>query len=204
MVECAAAQKSRQATHGGAIDRATLAEWTGDKPRDRALLDNHRGAGLPGASQAKVRERGVVIGAAAEGPAVEPVGLGDGDVVDRRVADRHQALRVELPVLVAVGAMPLTVLRVVLVCKAHGDAVLCVRPVLLDESVVQLLSPLALEERLHRGAAGEDLVAVAPLGVLCVRGRHLRRVTAVPTILRCANLLDGLLQRERRQRQTKS
>jgi len=158
--------------------------------------------GLAGTLQPKIRERGVVIGAATEGPAVQPVGLGDGDVVDRRMTDHHQPVFVELPVLVAVGAMPLAFFGVVLICEAHGDAVFRVRPVLLDEPVVEFLGPLALKERLHRGAAGEDFVAISPVGVLCVGERNTRWVTVVPSIFRRANLLDGRLQRKRRQWRT--
>ena len=54
--------------------------------------------------------------------------------------------RVELPVLVAVGAEPLAGVVVPLVGEAHGDAVVGEGPELLDQPVVELALPLAGQE----------------------------------------------------------
>lgn len=78
-------------------------------------------------------------------PAEQAIRLGDRHVVDAGVADRHVALGVELPVLVAVRAPPLPGGVVPFVGEAHRDAVVAERPQLLDEPVLELLGPLALD-----------------------------------------------------------
>src|SRR5690606_25987929 len=59
-------------------------------------------------------------------PVEEPVGGVDRDVVDARVSLTHEAVLVELPVLVAVRAEPLAVDVVGLVDEPHGDPVVAV------------------------------------------------------------------------------
>jgi hypothetical protein len=70
---------------------------------------------------------------------------------------------VELPVLVAVAAPPLSVGVARLVLEADGDAVVGEGPQLLAQAVVEFALPLALEERADGVAALEELVAVSPL-----------------------------------------
>src|SRR5437016_4181816 len=60
------------------------------------------------------------------------------DVVDAGLAPAHQAVLVEFPLLVAVGAMPLATLVAPFVLKAHGDAVVVEGPEVLDQAVVEL------------------------------------------------------------------
>src|SRR5262245_7686899 len=107
----------------------------------------------------------MVVGPAAERPAVLAVGLGAGMLVDAGAAAGHQPALVELPVLVAVGAEPEAVVVVVLVGEAHGDAVAGEGPQLLDQAVVELLRPLAAQEGLDRRAPVDELDAIAPLAV---------------------------------------
>ena len=90
----------------------------------------------------------MVVRPAPERPAVLSVALGDRQVVDARDAPAHVALRIELPVLVAVRAEPVSRIVMPFVRKAHGDAVVVKRPQLLDEPVVELLAPLADQELL--------------------------------------------------------
>ena len=90
-------------------------------------------------------------------PLDAPLGLGDRDIVDRGLAPAHQAVLVELPVLVAVRAPPLPVGVVPLVLEAHRDVVGRERPQVLPQHVVELALPLAHEERVHLVAAGEKL-----------------------------------------------
>ena len=105
------------------------------------------------AQNPKLLSPGWSSGPAAERPVVLAVGLRDREVVDAGEAPLHQALRVELPVLVAVGAEPVAVVVVLLVGEAHGDAVVSARPQLLDQAVVELLRPFAPQERPHLLAA---------------------------------------------------
>src|SRR4051812_2377257 len=134
------------------------------------------------------------------GPGAEdaPVALLDRDVVDARLAAAHVALVVELPLLVAVAAPPLARGVAALVLEAHGDPVGGERPQVLAQRVVLLALPLAREERDDRLAAGEELVAVAPLRVLGVRGRDPLGLARVPRVLGGLDLLAGGLLGERR------
>lgn len=60
------------------------------------------------------------------------------DVVDARVPARHQAVIIEFPILVAVGAIPLASLRLPLVAVTHRNPILGISPQLFDQPVVQL------------------------------------------------------------------
>src|SRR3954454_12664397 len=135
------------------------------------------------------------------GPGAEdaPVALLDRDVVDARLAPAHVALVVELPLLVAVAAPPLARGVAALVLEAHRDAVGRERPQVLAQRVLLLAVPLAAQELDDRLAAGEELVAVAPLGVLGVRGGDALGLAGVPRVLGGLDLLAGGLLGERRQ-----
>src|SRR5690348_7008202 len=110
----------------------------------------------------------MVIGPPPERPVVLPVRVPDRQVVDAREATAHQPFGRELPVLVAVAAEPLAGVVVPLVGEAHGDALLRERPQLLDQPVIELARPLALQELADLLAADRELRPVAPLRVLRV------------------------------------
>mmetsp|Transcript_4298 Transcript_4298/g.17117 ORF Transcript_4298/g.17117 Transcript_4298/m.17117 type:complete len:230 (+) Transcript_4298:903-1592(+) len=135
--------------------------------------------------------------------------LRDGDAplarVDLRLVDAgdtlaHVPLRVELPVLVAVGAEPLPVRVAVLVLEAHRDAVVVKRPQVLAQHVVQLAVPLARQEIFDLRSSAHELGAVAPLRVLGVRHRDGIDVLAIPSRLRRLDLLQRRLRVERGER----
>src|ERR1700760_4263424 len=90
----------------------------------------------------------------------------DRQVVDAGVAYAHQALVVELPVLVAVAAEPVAAVVVPFVSETHGDAVVAKRPDFLDETVVEFALPFARQERHDCFAPLEDIGAIAPATVL--------------------------------------
>ena len=87
------------------------------------------------------------------GPAEAAILFGNLDIVDAGFAAAHQAVLVELPLLVAVGAMPLAGGIMPFVLEAHRDAVVVERPEILDQAVVELLLPFAGEECLDGLAA---------------------------------------------------
>src|ERR1700730_3256850 len=109
---------------------------------------------------------------ARRGPVKAAVLLRNRDIVDAGFAPAHQAVLVELPLLVAVGAMPLPGIVMPFVLKPHRDAVLIERPEILDQAVLMLFRPFAGEERDDGGAAFEKLGAVAPAAVLGIGQRH--------------------------------
>src|SRR6185312_5027464 len=128
--------------------------------------------------------------------------LGDADVVDAGLASAHQAVLVELPLFVAIGAMPPAVGVMPLVLKAHRDAVAIEGPDVLDQAIVQLGGPFALEESHDRRAAFNDFRAIAPAAVLGVGERDAFGIAGIPGVLRHAGFLGGGLFRERRERRT--
>src|SRR3954465_10669513 len=127
----------------------------------------------------------------------------DGDVVDAGLAPPHQAVFVELPLLVAVGTMPLPGIVVPFILEAHGNAVLVERPEVLDQAIVMLLRPFAGEEFDDRLAPLEEFSAVTPTAVLGIGQRHPHRVARIPGTFRHARLLGGGFAGEWRQRRTR-
>src|SRR5262245_61925378 len=111
----------------------------------------------------------MIVGPAPERPAELAFGLRDHDVVDAGMPAAHEAEFVELPVLVAVGAEPVAGVVVPLVGKTHRDTRAFAGPDFLDEPVVELLRPLALEEFDDGRTAGKELGAIAPRAVDGVR-----------------------------------
>src|SRR5579871_6939241 len=73
---------------------------------------------------------------AGRGPMKAPVLLGDRDIVDAGLATAHQAVLVELPLLVTVGTVPLPARIVPFILKPHRDAVAVERPEVLDQAIV--------------------------------------------------------------------
>src|SRR5580704_14517839 len=99
-------------------------------------------------------------------PVKASVGFRDRNIVDAGFAAAHQAVVVELPLLVAVGTMPLPGIIMPLVLKPHRDAVATERPEILDQAIVEFPRPFAGKERHDRGSALEKLRAVTPAAVL--------------------------------------
>src|SRR5215212_9349788 len=119
-------------------------------------------------------------------------------IVDRGVAAAHQAVLVELPQLIAVATPPLPLSVVALVLEPDRDAIICEAPEVLLQAVVELPGPLTLEERDDLLAALEELLAVAPLGVLGVGERDLLGIAGVPGVLGRFDLPPGTLLSKRR------
>ena len=86
----------------------------------------------------------------------------DANVVDARVPMRHQTVVIELPVLVPVGPVPLTLRRLELVAVSCRNPVVGKRPELFDESVIQFLRPLIFEELDDFITALQERIAVPP------------------------------------------
>ena len=118
-------------------------------------------------------------------------GFRNGDIVDRRVTDHHQAVGIELPVLVAVGPEPISFAVAVFVAEPHSDAVVGVRPQFLDEAVIEFSIPLALQEGTYGVAACYELGPIPPHRVNGVRHLDSVRILRIPRIFGGADLLYG-------------
>src|SRR5271170_926704 len=89
-----------------------------------------------GRLQPQIRQAGVVIGAAAQGPEVLPFGFLDRQIVDASKTASHETVRVEFPVLISIRTIPVAAVIMPLVGKAHGDTVFVEGPQLFDQSII--------------------------------------------------------------------
>src|SRR6202044_2718206 len=111
----------------------------------------------------------------------------------------HGSAPVEFPVLVTVGAEPRAAVVVPLVGESDRDATASEGPHLLDEPVVELPRPLALEKGDDVGASIDELRAVSPATVLGVGEGDALRLAGIPRIFGGARFLRGRLRGEGRQ-----
>src|ERR1043165_726917 len=89
-------------------------------------------------SETEIAQARMVIGPAAQRPMILALAFLDGQVVDAGDAQPNQALAIELPILVAVAAMPLSTVVMPFIGEAHGDAAFAEGPNFLDQAVVEL------------------------------------------------------------------
>src|ERR1700733_11436564 len=107
----------------------------------------------------------MIIRAATARPMEPAIARRNGRLIDAGDARAHQTVFVELPVLIAVAAIPLAHVIVPLVGKPHRNAVVAKGPDFLDQPVVELPVPLAAQECLDCRAALEKFRAIAPATV---------------------------------------
>src|SRR6476661_8153566 len=128
----------------------------------------------------------MVIGASTEEPVIFALAVFDRQVVDAGDPPSHQALFVELPILVAITTKPVARIVVPFICKAHGYPVVAKRPDLLDQPILQLANPLAYQECLEN-----ELGAVAPDAIHRISKRYFGGIARVPGVLGEARFLRG-------------
>ena len=87
-----------------------------------------------------------------------------------------------------------------LVGKADGNPVAVKGPKLLDQPIIQLFAPFALEKLNNFFPARQKLGAVAPNAIRRIGQRNAFRLTGVPRVLRHANFLRGRFGGKRRKR----
>jgi hypothetical protein len=88
----------------------------------------------------------MIIGAAAKRPMIFAIRFLDWKIIDARKSQPHQTIIIEPPILVAVGAIPISRVVVPFVGEAHGDSIVRESPKLFDQTVVQFFCPLAREK----------------------------------------------------------
>ncbi len=130
----------------------------------------------------------MIVGTAAKRPEELAVGFLDREIVDGGVAMMHDAVLIELPVLVSVGAVPVAGVIVTLVGEANGDACAVEGPQLFDEAIVEFALPLSCEEGDDVRASVDELGAISPLAVYRVAKRDLFRIACVPIVFRLSYL----------------
>src|SRR5690625_2630206 len=145
--------------------------------------------GLAGASEAQVTEAWMRFRARAGGPVEKSLTFCDGQVIDAGVALCHQAIVIELPVFVTIGSEPLAAVITPLIGKANRNPVTIVAPQLLDQAIVQLAGPFALQKAANGIASFEEFGAITPLAVGGIGQGDFLRITSVPGIFCSTNFL---------------
>src|SRR6266478_796864 len=135
-------------------------------------------------------------------PAEAAVFFSDRHIVDAGFAPAHQAVFIELPLLVAVGAVPLPGIVMPFILKAHCDVIVVERPEILDQAILMLPCPFAGEERDDRGAAFKEFGAVAPAAIFRIGQRHAFGIARIPGVFGHPGFLRGGLFGKWRERRT--
>src|SRR6266404_7738847 len=170
-----------------------------DSERVRPAPSVFGGCSRGPASETEIGQSGVAIRTTTKRPPIPPVRFPDGKIIDARQPQSHEAVRIELPILVAVRSVPMSRIVVPLVGETHGDAMSFEGPQLFDQAIVQLLRPLACKKRDDLLPSAHEFCAVSPAGIDRVGQRHLLRIARIPGIFRQTDLLDGCLPSKWRQ-----
>src|SRR5690242_7036261 len=104
-------------------------------------------------SKFEIAQGRVVIGTTTKLPVVSALVFPDREVVDAGNAQTHQAVLVELPILVAIAAKPIPAVVVPLVGETNRDAVFPKCPDFLDQPVVEFTLPFTGQECFDGGAS---------------------------------------------------
>jgi hypothetical protein len=120
----------------------------------------------------------------------------NGQVIDAGVSFFHQAVVVELPVFVAIGAIPLAVGVMEFIFEADCYTMAGEGPEFLFEFIVEFALPFAGEELNDLLSAIEEFGAVAPFGIGGIGERYFFGVTGIPGIFGQLDFLGGGFGRE--------
>src|SRR5271166_3769425 len=96
---------------------------------------------------------------------------------------------VEFPILIAVAPEPITAIIVPLVGEPYGDAMIAIGPDFLDQTIVELSSPLAREKCFDFRSTLDKLRAIAPATVGRVGECDPGRIPRVPCVFGHSRLL---------------
>src|SRR5215475_2640205 len=107
------------------------------------------------------------------------------------MARRHQAMFIELPILIAVRSKPVSRIVMTFVSKANGDPVVLKGPQFLDQSIVEFPRPFAPKKGDNLLPADEEFGPVAPPALFAIGERHFFGITRIPSVFRQTNLLNG-------------
>ena len=170
--------------------------WSCSSPNPPSVT----GSSLIPRSESEAAQTGVIVRPAAQWPVKLSVFPANWQVIDARMTHRHQAVCIKLPVLIAERAKPVSRIVMPFIREANGDPIALKRPKFLDQSVIELPRPFALQKTHDLLSANDELGSVAPPALCALGEGNLFRITGVPSILCRSNFLDGRFERERRER----
>jgi hypothetical protein len=104
-------------------------------------------------SKSEIAQGWVIVGTTTKRPVISSLALLDRKIVDAGNAQTHQAVLVELPILVTVAAKPVAAVVVPLVGETNREPVLSESLDFLNEPVVKFTLPFAGRERFDRRTA---------------------------------------------------
>ena len=133
-------------------------------------------------------------------PAQLPLALFDEQVVDAGKAEFHVAKFIELPVLVAVSAIPLAGVVVIFILETDRDAIADESKECFLQAIIEFAIPFVAEEFDDLRPAMQELGAVAPFGVLRVGECDVFGIAGVPSVLGSLDFLTSGFFGKRRER----
>src|ERR1700704_1151349 len=132
--------------------------------------------------QSEIAESGMPIRTAPKRPMKFAIGLLDREIIDAREPQTHQAVFIEFPILVSVGAQPVAGVVMAFISEAHGDAISVMGPEFFDEPIVQFPAPLAFQECNDLLPSGRELGAVSPARIDGIRQRYFFGIARIPAV----------------------
>jgi hypothetical protein len=106
--------------------------------------------------KSQAAEARIIVGTAAQRPVEFSLGFLDRQIIDTCVPALHQAVFIELPVLITIRTEPLVSVIVPLVGKPDCDPLIFIGPKLFYQSVVVLFCPFPVKEFYNLLPAYED------------------------------------------------
>ena len=104
----------------------------------------------------------MIIWAAADWPMVLALGLLDREVIDTGKPHSREALFIELPIFITVGAKPISRIIVAFIGESHGNPVFVKTPEFLDKPVIKFPVPFTRKKCDDRLGASEEFGTVPP------------------------------------------
>ena len=137
------------------------------------------------------------IWATTKRPMILALRLLDGQVVDRCKPELHQAISIKLPVLIAIGAKPISGIVMLFIGETNSNAVCVAGPKLLDQPIIEFPGPLAFQKLNDLISSVQEFSSISPARVNRVRQSYLFRITRIPGVFGRPNLLNSSLASER-------
>jgi len=140
-----------------------------------------------------LRERPVSL---TSSPAIAAVGLPNRIVICAHVTTPRQTFIIELPMFVAVGAIPLSGGVVPFVLEAQGDSIARKVLELLHQGVVQFFFPPSFRNDLIASRPLKKFRSVPPIRIFRIRLRYGLWTAAIPGVLCCADFGPSRCERD--------
>src|SRR5581483_1224584 len=137
------------------------------------------------------------IWASTKWPMVFAFRLLDRQIINGCVSKPHQAVIIKLPVLIAVGAEPVSRVIVPFVGETHSDAIFVGSPKLFYQPVVEFFDPLTFQKLNDFFSSIRELGAIPPARISRIGQGDLLGITGIPSVFGQTNFLNRGVASER-------